>query len=89
VTARRLLVSGRVQGVGYRWFALRAAQEIGLVGWVRNLPDGRVEALAEGSDEQLERFVARLRKGPIASKVSAVEASEAEPTGLSSFDVSH
>ena len=87
--ARRLLVSGRVQGVGYRWFAVRAAQELGLSGWVRNLPDGRVEALAEGNEDQLERFVERLRKGPIASKVNGVDSLDAEPTGLTSFDVSN
>jgi acylphosphatase len=89
VIARRLLVSGRVQGVGYRWFAMRTAQELGVCGWVRNLPDGRVEALAEGSEDQLDRFVERLRKGPIASKVQEVDALDAEPSGLTSFEVSH
>jgi acylphosphatase len=89
VKAKRLVVSGRVQGVGYRWFAVRAAQELGVHGWVRNLPDGRVEALAEGSEDQIDRFVEKLRKGPLASKVQGIDALEAEPSGLTGFDVSH
>jgi acylphosphatase len=68
---------------------VHAAQEIGLCGWVRNLPDGRVEALAEGSEDQIEKFVERLRKGPIASNVQSVDSLDAEPSGLTGFDVSH
>ena len=68
----RFAVSGRVQGVGYRWFAARTARELGLRGWVRNAPDGSVEAVGAGSDDALEAFGAALRRGPVGSRVDAV-----------------
>lgn len=71
--ARRYLVSGTVQGVGYRWFVRRAAADLGVVGWVRNLPDGSVEAEAAGSPEALAAFEARLREGPPGAAVRTVE----------------
>ncbi len=71
--ARRFLVSGQVQGVGYRFFTVRIARELGLRGWVRNLPDGRVEAYAAGAAHLLEAFEARLRQGPPAGDVRCVE----------------
>lgn len=71
--ARRFWVSGQVQGVGYRYFAVRAARELKLKGWVRNLPDGRVEAYAVGPSRLLEDFEARLRLGPPAGEVRGVE----------------
>ncbi len=61
---RRFVVSGRVQGVGFRWFVRNAARELGLTGWVRNLADGRVEAEASGPPEALDAFERRLREGP-------------------------
>lgn len=70
---RRYLVSGRVQGVGYRYFTQRAAVELGLSGWVRNLGDGRVEAHAEGSVAALHEFEGRLRLGPRMAEVRGVE----------------
>ena len=70
----RYRVRGRVQGVGFRWFAMRAARAEGLAGWVRNLPDGTVEALAAGEEEALSRFRVALASGPPASSVEAVEA---------------
>ena len=73
MTAARFRVRGRVQGVGFRWFVLQAARAEGLSGWVRNLPDGSVEALAAGSDEALDRFREALRRGPRASRVESVE----------------
>ena len=54
MSCRRAVVSGRVQGVGFRFFAERAAKKAGVVGWVRNLPDGRVETVVEGSDDAVE-----------------------------------
>ena len=62
--ARRYIVRGRVQGVGYRYFAEKSANELGLRGYVRNLDDGSVEAYAVGNPEQLSEFSGLLRKGP-------------------------
>lgn len=71
-----LLIDGRVQGVGYRWFARQAGQELGISGKVRNLPDGRVEVHVTGDPEQLARFVDRLREGPPASRVTDIAEEE-------------
>jgi len=75
--ARKFWVSGTVQGVGYRFFAIRAAREFGLKGWVRNLSDGRVEAYAAGPAHVLEDFEARLRQGPPAGEVRGVVVEDA------------
>lgn len=85
--ARRFLVSGRVQGVGYRYFAERSAHESGVTGWARNLDDGRVEVHANGAAAQLEDFEARLRKGPRFADVRSVESSEAAVLELSGFHI--
>jgi acylphosphatase len=86
--ARRFLVRGRVQGVGFRWFAEREAQILQIAGWVRNNPDGSVEVLAMGTREQLSGMRSRLREGPRAARVEDVEESEAEPVaGLNSFQI--
>ena len=77
------VVSGRVQGVAYRYFAQRWAGALSLSGWVRNLPDGRVEVLAEGEKEVLERFAERLREGPRMAVVDDLELSWEEPAGES------
>src|ERR1035441_5030796 len=85
VHARRFVVRGRVQGVGFRWFVEREAHILQIAGWVRNNPDGSVEVLAIGSREQLAGLRSRLREGPRAARVDAVEESEAEPgVGLKS-----
>jgi acylphosphatase len=85
VAARRLLISGRVQGVGFRWFAEDCARRIGVTGWVRNLDDGRVEAYVVGTPSQLDHFAARLHKGPPQSEVRGVELIEAVVQQLDSF----
>lgn len=80
--ARRYLVSGHVQGVGFRWFVRRTAQELGVTGWVRNRNDGRVEAEAAGEPDALAELERRLREGPPGAAVAAVaveEVPEAEP----------
>jgi acylphosphatase len=69
----RFLVAGRVQGVGFRWFVWRKAQALGVTGWARNLPDGRVEVEAHGSIESLEALAVALKTGPPASRVESVE----------------
>jgi acylphosphatase len=88
VLAHRFLVRGRVQGVGFRWFVEREAHLLGVGGWVRNNPDGRVEVLAIGTLEQLAGLRSRLQEGPRAARVDKVEESEAEPVaGFNSFQV--
>jgi acylphosphatase len=80
VIAKRYLIRGRVQGVGFRWFVQREAQMLGITGWVRNNFDGAVEVLACGNDAQLSTLRSRLEKGPRASRVDAVEESAAQPS---------
>jgi acylphosphatase len=75
-------VTGRVQGVGYRYTAASAAEELGLVGWVRNAPEGSVETWAQGDEEALERFVAFLRKGPRLASVRSVDVLSVDPDPL-------
>ena len=86
--ARRFLVRGRVQGVGFRWFVEREAHILGIAGWVRNNHDGSVEVLAQGTRDQLSGLHSRLREGPSAARVDAVDVSEANPVAdLSSFRI--
>jgi acylphosphatase len=86
--ARRFLVRGRVQGVGFRWFVEREAHLLQIGGWVRNNQDGSVEVLAMGTRDQLAGLRSRLQEGPRAARVDDVEESEAEPVvGLNSFQV--
>ncbi|HLY74800.1 MAG TPA: acylphosphatase [Planctomycetota bacterium] len=73
-----LWISGMVQGVGYRWSCQRAAQGIGVTGWVRNLPDGRVEAVAQGTKEQVEQLIAWCYRGPEEARVSDIAVSYGE-----------
>lgn len=77
--ARRFVISGRVQGVGFRYFAQDAARREGLHGFVRNNPDGTVEAVAEGESESLERFERAIRRGPSRSRVEQVMVDDVEP----------
>jgi acylphosphatase len=79
--ARRYIVSGRVQGVGFRYFTEAVAAREGLHGWVRNLPDGRVEAAAEGEAVAIERFERALRHGPPGARVEGVDVDEEMPAG--------
>lgn len=88
IETKRYLVRGRVQGVGFRWFVEREAHLLGIAGWVRNNHDGSVEVLAQGTRDQLSRLHSRLREGPRAARVDAVEVSDATPvSGLSSFRI--
>lgn len=80
-----MLISGRVQGVGFRAFVAEAAGRLGLSGWVRNLGDGRVEVLAEGGAAALDALAAACGRGPLLARVDAVAASAAAPAGLSGF----
>jgi len=86
--ARRYIVRGRVQGVGYRWFVDHEARQLGLVGWVRNNFDGTVEVLAMGSEQQQTALRRKLREGPRAARVDEVKESPAEPVdGLTTFRI--
>lgn len=67
---RRLLISGRVQGVGFRYFLRREAEKRGVTGWARNRPDGRVEAVVQGDDAAVEAVIAWARQGPRDAAVS-------------------
>ena len=86
--ARRFLVSGHVQGVGFRYFTHDAARREGLTGHVTNHSDGTVEAVAEGDAEALDRFERTLRRGPSRSRVEQVLVDEVVPTGVhTGFDI--
>ncbi len=75
---RHLRISGRVQGVGYRYALCAEAQANGINGWVRNRRDGTVEAVLQGSPEAVERILAWAKRGPPGARVTAVEAQDAE-----------
>src|ERR1700722_15013876 len=88
IEARRFVVRGRGQGVGFRWFVEREAHILGIAGWVRNNANGSVEIMAQGTREQLSGLRSRLREGPRAARVDNVEESEANPiSGLSTFRI--
>ena len=89
MTARRYLLGGLVQGVGFRWFVHRHAARLRLRGWAQNLPDGRVEVVAEGSDEAITELETLLRQGPSQAQVDAMDIAELPPSavGRSGFDI--
>lgn len=74
----RIIVTGRVQGVGFRYFTVRCANDLGLCGWVRNLPDGSVETAIQGQGEKIEEMIGLLKQGPGAANVSGLETEEIE-----------
>ena len=78
-----LWIEGRVQGVWFRGSTKEEAERLGVSGWVRNLPDGRVEAVAEGDDDQVERFVKWCRQGPSMARVDDIRIEREEPEGAS------
>lgn len=85
--ARRAVVSGRVQGVGFRFFAERAAREAGVNGWVRNRQDGTVETMVEGDPAAVDGYLDRLRKGPLGSRVAGVAIEDVSPGSFHSFEI--
>lgn len=80
--ARRFHISGRVQGVGFRWFVRDVARREGVSGWVRNLADGRVEALVEGDVDAVTRVERALRRGPPGAHVDDVAVDSDLPSGM-------
>lgn len=85
--ARHFVIRGKVQGVSYRASAQQAAERIGVNGWVRNRPDGSVEALAQGDPSQLEAFERWLWQGPAPASVSNVESEAKKPEPLADFSI--
>jgi acylphosphatase len=79
--ARRYVIAGRVQGVGFRWFTHDHAAREGVQGWVRNLADGRVEVIAEGDQASVDRVEAAVRRGPSSARVERFDVEELAPTG--------
>jgi acylphosphatase len=86
-TRVRVVVSGRVQGVGFRWYTRDEAARRGVAGWVRNLPDGRVEATFEGDDGAVESMVVWCGHGPRGADVRAVERFDERPSGAEGFRI--
>ncbi|MBK9117857.1 MAG: acylphosphatase [Betaproteobacteria bacterium] len=85
--ARKVVIRGRVQGVGFRHATVEAARAIAVAGWVRNRPDGAVEAFAQGAAADVERFVAWCRHGPPLARVDDVEVGQVPvEAGLARFD---
>lgn len=83
----QFLVRGRVQGVGFRWFAQRAAAAAGVSGYAENLADGSVRCEAEGSEAALQQFAAALRQGPRSGRVDDLQQQELPPQGGSGFTI--
>jgi acylphosphatase len=77
----RVLITGYTQGVGFRWFLHKKAQECGAVGWVHNLEDGRLEAVFEGNRDQVETMISHSRSGPEAAKVTDIQIFWEQPEG--------
>jgi acylphosphatase len=86
-SARRGTVTGRVQSVAFRFYARQEAVQLGLAGWVRNLPDGSVEYHVQGPPAELEEFLAWLRLGPPHARVSEVTARECEHEAHDTFEI--
>jgi acylphosphatase len=83
----RVLVAGDVQGVGFRWYCRERATEAGVGGWVRNLPDGRVEAVLEGPRDEVYRVVGLCRAGPRGAKVANVQVDREPPKNEKTFKI--
>jgi acylphosphatase len=87
VIARRAVVSGRVQGVGFRWHTRLRAVELGVVGWVRNTASGMVEAHMEGDETAVDSLAEWLATGPAAAQVTSLDVVSVSPIGAESFDI--
>ena len=84
---RRFLVSGRVQGVGFRFFVRSAADRLGVSGWTRNMPDGCVECVARGEPDALRQFADELHRGPPLARVASVDAASHPAISETRFEI--
>ena len=89
LAGRHVRVTGHVQGVFFRVWAQGHARELGISGWIRNCPDGSVEAHLAGEEEAVERMIERMRRGPSNARVEDVSVEDAEAGGLGRFEVRH
>ena len=87
--ARSIRVTGRVQGVFFRAWTKQQADQLGVTGWVRNLPDGAVEALVQGEETAVAEMIARLHSGPPAATVERVQVRDAEGVSATAFSIRH
>lgn len=88
VRSVHVMIGGRVQGVGFRWYTLRQAEALGLAGWVRNLPNKDVEAFAQGEAAAIDELLEALSVGPSRAVVARIDVTEAPPNpGLSGFSL--
>ena len=87
VKAVTVKVTGRVQGVSFRWYAVQEAERLGVTGWVRNEPDESVAAHLEGDDDAVDAMVEWCRRGPAHASVRDVAVTEARPTGAGAFEI--
>ncbi|WP_020401856.1 acylphosphatase [Gracilimonas tropica] len=78
---KHIWITGRVQGVGFRHFTRKNAESLGVLGWVRNLPDGKVEAVFEGDEDQIDELIDRCKKGPPAAYVKEIKVEEPKEKG--------
>jgi acylphosphatase len=85
--ATRVIVSGRVQGVGFRWVAAQEAERLGVRGTIMNLADGRVEAVIEGTGAEVDAMVEWLGRGPALAEVDGLEVGDAPDTGAADFRI--
>ena len=86
MTSTHLIIHGRVQGVFYRDWTVKTARQLGVSGWVRNLPDGTVEAHLEGAADAVEAMIEKMHDGPIAARVDRVERGEAQTQECRTFE---
>ncbi len=84
-----MVVSGRVQGVGFRWYCRGEALSLGVGGYVRNMPDGRVEAVFEGDPSAVRSLLEWCRTGPSSARVDRIEVEDEAPTGTTRFVIAH
>lgn len=87
MTAKHVLVTGRVQGVSFRAWTREQAERLGVAGWVRNKPDGSVEAVISGSDDAVSALIGALHNGPMMAKVDDLRVTDADPPAESGFHI--